>query len=448
MDTMRLDRGEDGIATLTFDATGSPVNLLSDRWQADLAQAVQRLHDEASGLKGVLLQSAKASFCAGMDFNEVLRWREADAAAAFERCEGMQRGLRSLETLGVPVVALLEGDALGGDWELALAAHARFVRDDPAIRLGTPEAVFGLVPGAGGVARTTRLLGLAAAQPLLVEGRLFAPQEALRWGLVQGVAADAATLRSLARDWIDRHPAARQPWDDKGFRLPGGDPSSPTLAAALSLAPAMLQARTRGRLPAPQAVLEAMVEGARVDFDTACRIDARKAAAVMTGAVARHLVEALFFDAKAVRGEPLLDARALSSTAVGQAFAQALQDGEPFVRRLAAGLAGEGAAMLEEGWPGFFVERAARAVGMAVGPLQAMEALSMPRRSWSPERAADLTPQALAALGDRLLRRQAIEAARCLRDGVIARPAEGNVVSILRAGFPAWTGGALRFNAA
>ena len=300
MQSIRYELSDDGIATLTLDAPGSSVNTMTAQWQADLAEAVQRLVADKATLRGVLLTSAKTTFFAGAELKGVLKLQACDAAAGFHAIEAMKKDFRRLDTLGRPVVALLSGAALGGGWELALAAHARFALDDKRIRFGTPEVTLGLIPGATGITKTVRLLGLMAAQPYLVEGRLFGPGEALELGLVQGLADSPQGLREQALAWIAANPEPVQPWDCKDYRMPGGTAASPKIAAALSVAPAMLAKKTRGLYPAPQAVLETMVEGSLVDYDTATRIESRKLANIMVGRNAKNMIGAFFFDMNAI----------------------------------------------------------------------------------------------------------------------------------------------------
>ena len=301
MQTIRYERSADGIATLTFDEPDSAVNTMTPQWQADMARAAQQLQHDKAEIRGVLLVSAKSTFFAGAELKGVLKLKASDALEIFERVESLKRSFRAIETLGRPVVALLNGAALGGGWEVALIAHARFALDDPSIRFGTPEVTLGLIPGATGITKTVRQLGLLAAQPYLVEGKLFGPQKAVELGWVQGLGRTMDELRAQALAWMAAHPDAMQPWDRKDYKLPGGAPSSPKIAAALSVAPAMLAAKTRGLQPAPQAAMEAMVEGALVDYDTATRIESRKLAKVMTGQVARNMVTAFFFNLNAIR---------------------------------------------------------------------------------------------------------------------------------------------------
>ena len=290
-----------GIATLTFDEPGSPVNTMGMPWQRDFIEAAAMLAADRAKLRGVILASAKTSFFAGAELKGVLKLLHRDAPELFRSIEALKRAMRTIETLGVPVVALLNGAALGGGWEVALVAHARFAIDDERIRFGTPEVTLGLIPGGTGITKTVRMLGLMAAQPYLVEGRLFGPREAVELGLVNGLARDADELRAMALAWIDANPNATQPWDRKDHKIPGGTPSSPKIAAALPVVPAMLAQKTRGLYPAPQAALEAMIEGAMVDYDTATRIESRKLAKVMVGQNAKNMITAFFFGLNAIK---------------------------------------------------------------------------------------------------------------------------------------------------
>jgi 3-hydroxyacyl-CoA dehydrogenase/enoyl-CoA hydratase/3-hydroxybutyryl-CoA epimerase len=301
MATLRLETDAEGIATLTFDDPAGRVNTMSEAWQADFADAVDQLARDKERIKGVLLASAKTTFFAGAALKEVLQMDPRDTGQVFANIEGIKRSFRKLETFGRPVVALIEGSALGGGWEVALAAHARFARDDSRIQLGLPEVTLGLIPGGTGITKMVRLLGLVAAQPYLIEGRQFSPQEAQELGLVDGLAASPEELRAKARAWLAAHPDALQPWDRKDYRMPGGGPNTSRLAGGLAVATAMLMQKTRGLYPAPQAILEAMVEGALVDYDTAARIESRKLAKVIRTQVARNMITTFFFGLTAIK---------------------------------------------------------------------------------------------------------------------------------------------------
>jgi 3-hydroxyacyl-CoA dehydrogenase / enoyl-CoA hydratase / 3-hydroxybutyryl-CoA epimerase len=301
METIRYEVDADGIATITFDAPDAPVNTMTAAWQRDLAAVAAQALADKERIRGVLLASAKSTFFAGAALKGLLALEAKDAAAGFAGITATTASYRKLETLGRPVVSLLAGSALGGGWEVALIGHARFALDDPRIRFGMPEVTLGLIPGATGITKTVRHFGLMAAQPYLLEGKLFGPREALEVGWVDGLAVHADELRAMAREWIASHADAVQPWDRRDYKLPGGTPASPKIAAALAVAPAMLARRTRGLYPAPQAILEAMVEGALVDYDTAVRIEARKLARVMVGQNAKNMIQAFFFDANAIK---------------------------------------------------------------------------------------------------------------------------------------------------
>jgi len=299
--TVNYSLDEDGIAHVIFDEPGSPVNTMKPEWQADMLALADQLHTDNDRLKGVIFSSAKTTFFAGADLKGVSKLKEQDAALAFHSLEKLKHAFRRIETLGKPVVAILNGAALGGGWELALVAHARFALHHPNILFGLPEVTLGLIPGATGITKMTRLLGLMAAQPYLMEGKLFNPQQALALGLVQGVGTTIDELRTLALDFIRSHPQASQAWDVKGFKMPGGSVNSPALAAGLAVAPAMLFHKAHGLYPAAQAILETMVEGAQVDYDTATRIETRKLARVMVGQTTKNMVNAFFFNLNAIK---------------------------------------------------------------------------------------------------------------------------------------------------
>ena len=297
---IKFEKDSENIVTVTFDAPGAPVNTMTEAWEAAFTATVARLAREKASTKGVILASAKKTFFAGAELKDVLKYGPNDGPKVFHGLESLKKQMRALETLGIPVVAALEGTALGGGWEIALTAHCRIVLDDASILLGLPEVTLGLLPGAGGVTKMVRLLGLQAAFPYLVEGKTLRPREAAGLGLVQGVAANREDLFRMAREWIQGHPSPKQPWDEDGYRMPGGGPGSPKVSQMLAIAPAMVIERTRGLYPAPKAIMAAMVEGAYVDFDTALRIESRYLAKLAVGGVAKNLIT-LFFNRTAIK---------------------------------------------------------------------------------------------------------------------------------------------------
>jgi 3-hydroxyacyl-CoA dehydrogenase / enoyl-CoA hydratase / 3-hydroxybutyryl-CoA epimerase len=296
---------ENGIATLTFDEPGSPVNTMCEAWQADLTKAVAQLVTDRDRFQGVVLASAKTTFFAGADLKGVMRLKASDSGPAFTGIELVKKNFRTLETLGKPVVSCLNGTALGGGWELALVGHHRIAVNDAKIQFGLPEVTLGLLPGATGVTKMTRLLGLLGAQPFLVEGKLFGPREAHEMGLVHELVSDAAKLRPAALAWIAAHhadpSAAQHPWDAKDYRMPGGTAANPKIASALSVAPAMLKKQTRGLYPAPEAILACMVEGSIVDYETALRIESRYLVKLLVGSNAKAMINTFFFNLNSIK---------------------------------------------------------------------------------------------------------------------------------------------------
>ena len=292
---------QDGIATLTFDEPGSPVNTMCEAWQHDMNEAANQVLKDKDAIRGIVLASAKSTFFAGADLKSVMRLKPADAPASYAMVELVKKNFRAIETLGKPVVSCLNGAALGGGWELALVGHHRIAVDDRRIQFGTPEVTLGLIPGASGVTKMTRHLGLLGAQPYLVEGKLFGPREALEMGVVHELVSEASLLRGKALAWIAANPQAAHPWEAKDYKIPGGTPTNPKIAGMLAVAPAMLKKQTRGLYPAAEAILACMVEGAMVDMPTALRLESRHLARLMVGGNARAMINTFFFNLNAIK---------------------------------------------------------------------------------------------------------------------------------------------------
>jgi 3-hydroxyacyl-CoA dehydrogenase/enoyl-CoA hydratase/3-hydroxybutyryl-CoA epimerase len=295
----------DGIATITFDEPNSPVNTMCLQWQEDMSAVTEQVLKDKDAIKGILLASAKSTFFAGADLKAAMRLKPSDATTAFTEIEHLKKNMRTLETLGMPVVSLLNGTALGGGWEVALIGHHRIAIDDRKIQFGLPEVTLGLLPGASGVTKMTRHLGLMGAQPYLVEGKLFSPVDAKGLGLVHDLVAPgdnaAAEMKTKALAWIAANPTAQHPWEVKGYKVPGGLPSNPAVAQMLPVAPAMIKKQTRGLYPAPEAIMACMVEGLQVDIETALRIESRYLAKLMTGTNAKAMINTFFFNLNAIK---------------------------------------------------------------------------------------------------------------------------------------------------
>lgn len=294
-DAIRYEKGQDNIVVLTMDMPGQSANTMNAVYREAMGAIVARLEAEKESIAGVIVTSAKKTFFAGGDLGELIKVTKADAKTFYEMILNIKGQLRRLETLGKPVVAAINGAALGGGWEIALACHHRIALDNPSVQLGLPEVTLGLLPGGGGVVRMVRLLGLEKALPYLVEGKKVRPDAALKAGLIHELASDKDDLMVKARAWITSNPNAVQPWDVKGYKIPGGTPSSPNVAQMLAIAPSVLRDKTKGCFPAPEKIMCAAVEGAQVDFDTAQIIEARYFTELTTGQVAKNMIGTFWF---------------------------------------------------------------------------------------------------------------------------------------------------------
>ncbi|SDY62021.1 3-hydroxyacyl-CoA dehydrogenase / enoyl-CoA hydratase / 3-hydroxybutyryl-CoA epimerase [Saccharopolyspora shandongensis] len=296
--TIRWESDADGIVVLTLDDPQQQANTMNERYQRSMDETLQRLEAERDNITGVVITSAKSTFFAGGDLRELVQARPGDAERVAETTTGVKRQLRRLETLGVPVVAALNGTALGGGLEIALACHHRIALKDPKARFGFPEVTLGLLPGAGGVVRTVRLLGIAdALLNVLLQGQRLRPEKAAEIGIVDELVDTPEQLIAAAKDWIKANPEAAQPWDRPGHKIPGGTPSNPKFAANLPAFPANLRKQLKGApLPAPRNILAAAVEGAQVDFDTALAVEGRYFVELVCGQTAKNMSKAFFFD--------------------------------------------------------------------------------------------------------------------------------------------------------
>jgi 3-hydroxyacyl-CoA dehydrogenase/enoyl-CoA hydratase/3-hydroxybutyryl-CoA epimerase len=297
MQTLKFEVGADGVALLTIDVAGRPMNVLTPELQADLAAAVERIASEPA-IKGAVLTSGKANgFIAGADLKDLVTvYGRQTEAEVYEGWQELSRLLRRMETCGKPVAAAINGLALGGGLEVCLGCHYRVLSDSPKAQLGLPEVKVGLLPGGGGTQRLPRLIGIAKALPLMLDGNPLGPQQALALGIVHVVLPEAE-LVAAARAWVLANPQAQQPWDVKGFRVPGGAGSlAPHAAEVFGAGTSRLVRATRRNYPAPLAISAAVFEGSMLPIDTGLRIESKYFAKLLAGAVARNLTRTLFIN--------------------------------------------------------------------------------------------------------------------------------------------------------
>jgi 3-hydroxyacyl-CoA dehydrogenase / enoyl-CoA hydratase / 3-hydroxybutyryl-CoA epimerase len=292
-----LTLGDDGILVATMNLPGRPMNVVGDTLMDGIAQALNKLAEP--GVKGLILTSGKADFCAGGDLDRMSKWTTPEEP--FEASMAMKRVLRQLEKQGKPVVAAINGHALGGGLELALGCHARIVVNDPRLKLGQPEVKLGLLPGGGGTVRLPRLVGIQQALQICAEGNDVAPEKALAMGLITELASDRDELMERARSWIEAHPKAQQPWDAPKFRFPGGDSRSPAVVQMLAIGPSIASAKSWGNYPAVTHIMSSIFEGGLLDVDAASVVESRYFAACVLSQASKNIINTMWYQLNAIK---------------------------------------------------------------------------------------------------------------------------------------------------
>lgn len=295
MKTIGIEVDDEGVATLTIKVEGRSMNVITPAFLDDLGQAVERIATD-DGIGGVIVTSGKEAFMAGADLIGLVEAFEErkDLEATLEECRKLQSALRRLETCGKPVAAAINGTALGGGLEICLACHYRVAADRADAVLGLPEVQVGLLPGGGGTQRLPRLIGIERALQLITQGRHVSPAEALELGIVHAVAAPAKVM-DTARSWLAESGDAAQPWDRKGFRVPGGAGlTNPAVVQTLMVGTALLQKATDHNYPAPIAIMSAVYEGSVLPMDRALEIETRYFVSLLANPVSRNMIRTLF----------------------------------------------------------------------------------------------------------------------------------------------------------
>lgn len=309
MTDFTLNTGADGVAVITWDVPGKSMNVMSTAGFQLLSDLVdQALADPA--VKGIVITSGKKDFAGGMDLNVIAQMRAGGAQAIFDGVMMMHGVLRKIELAGMdiktkkggkPIAAALPGTALGIGLELPLSTHRIFAADNPKAKIGLPEIMVGIFPGAGGTTRLTRKLGAMIAAPFLLEGKLSDPKSAKGAGLIDEV-VPAEELLDRARAWVlsAKDADLMKPWDDKGYKMPGGAPYHPAGFMTFVGASAMVNAKTQGVYPAAKALLSAVYEGAMVPFDVALKIEARHFTSVLLNPSSSAMIRSLFINKEAL----------------------------------------------------------------------------------------------------------------------------------------------------
>ena len=293
---------DNGIITVTIDQTERKMNVIGEGFNEAFATITDAFINDQNA-KGLILTSGKSTFVVGADIDQLATIETAEQA--FALVEDLKTSLRKLETSGKPVVAAITGTALGGGLELALACHYRIAIDSPktssTTKLGLPEVKLGLLPGGGGTQRLPRLIGIQKALELMTQGKELRPQQALEIGFIDDLAHDNDELISKAKAWINDNPKAQQPWDKKGFKIPGGDSNHPKVVQVFSMAPAMANQKSHGNYPAITHILSSVFEGCLTDIDNGFKIESRFFVACVLSDVSKNMINSLWTQLNSIK---------------------------------------------------------------------------------------------------------------------------------------------------
>jgi len=294
----------DGVALVTWNSPGRTMNVIDAAVIAELSALVEKFAADGA-VKGVVITSGKDTFCAGADltmletlsrtFAELVATQGEEAANARVFDESRKTSLlyRRIETCGKPWVAAINGTALGGGFELTLACHHRIAADNGRTRLGLPEVKVGLFPGAGGTQRISRMLPPSDALQFLLKGDQLQLNRAKAMKLVDAV-VPAADLIKAAKDWVKTGPSAKAPWDNDGFKLPGGPVYSKAGMMVFPPANAIYRRETYDNYPAARAILQVVYEGLQLPIDQALRVESRWFAHILRSPQAAAMIRSLF----------------------------------------------------------------------------------------------------------------------------------------------------------
>ncbi len=291
-------RDEDGIVTVIIDQADRKMNVIGDGFNTSLTVIADSFIADESA-KGLIITSAKETFIVGADIDQLAHLETAEQA--FAMVEAFKADMRKIETCGKPVVAAITGTALGGGLELALACHYRIAIDSAKTKLGLPEVKLGLLPGGGGTQRLPRLVGIQKALELMTQGKELSVSAAVDLGLIDDTASDQDDMLKKAKAWIKANPVAQQPWDKKGYKIPGGDSKNPQVVQVFSIAPAMAYQKAHGNFPAIIHIMSCVYEGCQVDIDTGLEVESRYFAACALSPVSKNMIKAFWTQLNSIK---------------------------------------------------------------------------------------------------------------------------------------------------
>ncbi len=293
-----------GVATISWNVTNSPMNVLNDESIPAFAEALEKAYADAD-VKGIIVTSERPEFVAGADLKMLLRNQQLPKSEMYKVSTGLNAIFRKMETNGKPIVAAINGTALGGGLEICLASHYRVALDNPKTKLGLPEVKVGLLPGAGGTQRLPRMIGMQAALPLILEGKELSPKDALGMGIVDAIAATPAAMIEKALAYIAANPSPVKPWDEvnkktgkiqarENYKIPNGNVLTPVGAQTFVVGTAMMMDKSKGNYPATQHIMACVYEGLLVNIDKGLGIESRHFVAVATSKEAGNMIRTLF----------------------------------------------------------------------------------------------------------------------------------------------------------
>lgn len=290
---IQYTKDTDGIAVISFDNKNSSVNVIDAEFLTDFEFHVNdAISDQA--VKGIIITSAKKDFMLGADLKMVMGIKEPEQVMAI--ANRLHVVFRKMETGGKPVVAAINGTSLGGGYEVCLACHYRIAVNDPKIQIGLPEVLLGLLPGGGGTQKLPRMIGIQEALPLLLEGKKLRPEQALKSGLVNQLVDSQEQLIPAAKQWIVNVGKSKQPWDEEGFKIPGGGIQSPKILMVLPAAAGLVLKKTYGNYPAPIAIMNCIYEGLQLPIDKALTVECRYFTQCVLSPESKNMIRTLFIN--------------------------------------------------------------------------------------------------------------------------------------------------------